>query len=141
MGSGILTLPPRPFLQVGIGKTLAVAALLPIVLLPPAIAIHMGAYDSFVDNPIAGFGMWGTFTIHIWTRPGRREQILTVGLALACVWRTASQSASATTPARSSSAWESSSGSPAYSSSLADRSKRLTIGAPCTAALSAFSLY
>ena len=59
------------------------AVLAPLVLIPAVIAIRLGAYDSFVDNPLTGFGLWGTFTIHMWTRPGRKEAAFSIALALA----------------------------------------------------------
>jgi hypothetical protein len=73
----------RPFARTGAGKAILIAILAPLVLIPSAIAIRLGAYDSFVDNPLTGFGMWGTFTIHMWTRPSRKEWMLTVAAALA----------------------------------------------------------
>ena len=83
MGTSTLTLPLRPFAKSGIGKALLVVFLLPLVLIPAAVAIRLGAYDSFVDNPLTGFGLWGTFVIHMWTRPGRREALITVAIGLA----------------------------------------------------------
>ncbi|HUB78956.1 MAG TPA: phosphatase PAP2 family protein [Bryobacteraceae bacterium] len=83
MGSGTLSLPLRPFARTGAAKVILIAILAPLVLIPAALAIRLGAYDSFVDNPLTGFGMWGTFAIHMWTRPSRREWMLTVAAALA----------------------------------------------------------
>lgn len=59
------------------------AIMTPVVLIPVVVAIHAGAYNSFVDSALTGFGMWGTFTIHLWTRPSRKEALLTVILGLA----------------------------------------------------------
>jgi hypothetical protein len=83
MGSNTLTLPPRTFTQPGVIKTLGIAVLALLVLVPVAVAIRAGAYDSFADNSLAGFGMWGAFAIHVWTRPGRKELLLTVALGVA----------------------------------------------------------
>ncbi len=87
MGPGTLTLPPRPVTSTA-RKTLLAAVLAPLVLIPAAIAIYLGAYDSFVDNPLTGFGLWGTFTIHMWTRPRHRELLATIaaGLAMRAVY-------------------------------------------------------
>jgi hypothetical protein len=83
MASHALALPPRTFNPPGALKALVLAVLALLVLLPIPIAIHAGMYDSFVDNGLTGFGMWGTFVIHMWTRPGRKERLLTVTLGVA----------------------------------------------------------
>ena len=83
MGSNTLTLSPRSFTPSLALKALIGAVLAPLMLLPVVIAIHLGAYDNFVDNALTGFGMWGTFAIHMWTRPSRKERLLTVVLGLA----------------------------------------------------------
>ena len=83
MGSNTLALPPRTFTPPATVKALVTGLVVLMVLTPAAIAIHAGAYDSFFDNSLAGFGMWGTFAIHMWTRPDRREILLTVVLGFA----------------------------------------------------------
>src|SRR5689334_1821515 len=81
MGTGALTLSSRE-LRVGrIGKLAGVAVLAALTFLPVAISIRAGIFDSFVDNPLSGWGMWGTFAIYAWTRPSRREFALTVAIA------------------------------------------------------------
>ena len=52
------------------------------MLIPVAFTVHAGLYDSFVDNPLSGWGMWGTFMIHLSTRPRRSEVFATILLAL-----------------------------------------------------------
>jgi hypothetical protein len=57
-----------------------------MVLVPLLIACRVG-YDSFVDraihfNIISGMGMWGTFVVHMATRPGRKEIGATLALGL-----------------------------------------------------------
>lgn len=83
MGSCPLTLPPRPFAASTTRKALIAVILVPLVLIPTAAAIRLGAYDSFVDNPLSGFGLWGTFAVHMWTRPDRKERLLTIVAGLA----------------------------------------------------------
>ena len=83
MGSSTLTVPSRPISKSAIWKALLTAVLLPLVLLPPVIAVRHGSYDSFSDNAVTGFAMWGAFFVHMWTRPGRKEQLITVVLAVA----------------------------------------------------------
>lgn len=83
MGSNTLTLQPRTLSPPGAGKILSAVILAVLVLIPVVVAIHAGAYDSFVDNSLTGFGLWGTFAIHMWTRPRRKEQLFTVMLGLA----------------------------------------------------------
>lgn len=83
MGSSTLTVPSRPIPKSSLWKALLIALLVPLVLLPPAIAIRHGAYDSSFDNALTGFGMWGAFFIHMRTRPGRKERLITVLLAVA----------------------------------------------------------
>lgn len=51
-----------------------------VLLLPVAVAVRAGLYDSVVDNALSGWGMWGTFAIYCATRPVRRELAATVGL-------------------------------------------------------------
>ena len=53
-----------------------------VVLLPVALAARFGLYHSFIDEPLNGWGMWGTFAIHMALRPSRREQLVTVLLGL-----------------------------------------------------------
>lgn len=81
MGTSTLTVPLRPIPKSGVWKAFLIAILVPLVFLPPAIAIHHGANDSFADSALTGFGLWGTFFIHMWTRPGRKERLITVVLA------------------------------------------------------------
>jgi len=83
VGAATLTLPPRPVAIPLAGKVLLAAVFTPLVLIPAAIAMHLGAFDSFTGNPLPGFGMWGTFTIHMCTRPRRKELLLTLAAALA----------------------------------------------------------
>jgi len=83
VGSETLTLPLRPLPRAGAGKAILIAILLPLVLLPAAGAIRLGAYGGFFDNALTGFGMWGTFAIYLWTRPSRKGWMLTVAAALA----------------------------------------------------------
>src|SRR5579871_3596565 len=54
-----------------------------LMMLPVAVAVHAGVYDSFVDNALSGWGMWGTFAIYCSTRPGRRELAATAALGAA----------------------------------------------------------
>jgi hypothetical protein len=83
MGSETLTLPSRPSLpHARVLKGVLLAVFGACVLIPVSISLHAGQYDSFLDNPLSAFGMWGTFAIHMWTRPGRREWSCTVALAL-----------------------------------------------------------
>lgn len=46
-----------------------------VLLIPVLIAVRYGGlYNStFVDNALSGWGMWGTFIIHMATRPSRKE--------------------------------------------------------------------
>jgi PAP2 superfamily len=53
-----------------------------VIPIPVIIAVHSGLYDSFVDNPLSGWGMWGAFAIYAATRPGRKELAVTVSLAV-----------------------------------------------------------
>ncbi len=64
-------------------RTVALAAAGILLLAPALIAVHNGLYDSFVDSPLSGWGMWGTFVIHMGTRPSRKEVGITVLLGLA----------------------------------------------------------
>jgi len=83
VGSSTLTVPLRPIPKSAVWKALLIAVLVPLVLLPPAVAIQHGAYNSFADNALTGFGMWGTFFLHMCTRPSRKERLITVVLAVA----------------------------------------------------------
>jgi hypothetical protein len=56
-------------------RLLAVIAV-PLLLLPAVIVIRAGVYDSWLENPLSGFGMWGAYCIYLWTRPPRREATL-----------------------------------------------------------------
>lgn len=63
-------------------KVFLIAALSAIALFPVIIAARAGQYDSIADDPISAFGLWGTFIIHMWTRPSRKECAATVLLAI-----------------------------------------------------------
>ena len=82
MSSTDLSLPKAPFLARP-GKALRAAVVLVTILVPVVLAIRLGVYVSFVDSPLTAFGMWGAFTIHIWTRPGPKEGIYTILLGIA----------------------------------------------------------
>ena len=82
MASGTLTLSPR-LSSPAPAKTILKIVLGLLVFAPVVVAVRAGAYDSFVDNALTGFGFWGTFTIHMWTRPRRKEWGVTVVLGLA----------------------------------------------------------
>ena len=64
-------------------KRAALAVLGLVMLVPVVIVVRAGIYDSFVDNPLSGWGMWGTFVVHMATRPRRKEIGATVLLGLA----------------------------------------------------------
>ena len=83
MGPDTLTLPLRTLTPSGAFKAFGIALLAMLVLIPAAVAIHHGWYNSYADNALTGFGMWGTFAIHLWTRAQRKEIGITVGLGLA----------------------------------------------------------
>jgi len=53
------------------------------LLITETVAVRGGLYDSFVDSPLSGWGMWGTFVIHMFTKPSRKEIGITALLALA----------------------------------------------------------
>ena len=57
------------------------AIVLPLMFIPVVIAIRAGVYDSWLDNPVNGFGMWGVFAIYLWTRPPRKEFVLVLAAA------------------------------------------------------------
>ena len=81
MGSSTLSLPaPQSarFLKLAAGAAVGM-----LLLIPVAIAIHAGVYDSAVDNPLMGWGMWGAFVIYLSLRPGRARLAATVGIGLA----------------------------------------------------------
>jgi hypothetical protein len=63
-------------------KLIGALVLAIVMLFPVVIAAHSGIYDSFVDNVLSGWGMWGTFAIHMWTRPSRKECGVTVALGV-----------------------------------------------------------
>jgi hypothetical protein len=81
MGPSTLTLPRGTLatdkLKLAVGVVVGL-----FMLVPVAIAIHAGVYDSVVDNALSGWGMWGTFAIYASTRPSRKEITLTVSIAL-----------------------------------------------------------
>ncbi len=54
-----------------------------VMLLPVVIAVHAGIYNSFVDNPLSGWGMWGNFAIYAATRPSWKEYAVTISVGLA----------------------------------------------------------
>jgi hypothetical protein len=43
-----------------------------VVLVPLAVAVH-GVYDTWMDDSVNGFAMWGVFIIYLKTRPARKE--------------------------------------------------------------------
>ena len=53
-----------------------------LLLIPVVLVFHAGLYDSFVDNVLSGWGMWGTFIIHLSSRPKRGEVTVTVVFGL-----------------------------------------------------------
>jgi len=53
------------------------------MLIPVAMSVRAGIYDSCVDDALAGWGMWGTFAIYVGSRPSRRDLTLTAALGLA----------------------------------------------------------
>jgi hypothetical protein len=67
----------RPAIKIAAGGVAAV-----VLLVPVAIAFHAGLYHSFVDDPLSGWGMWGSFAIYLSTRPGRKECAAAIGLAV-----------------------------------------------------------
>lgn len=81
MSSSALTLPQR---TAGLDrwKIAVIAAMVLLAPLPVIVAIHAGLYDGFMDNPLSGWGMWGTFVIYAALRPSRKEMALTVCLGL-----------------------------------------------------------
>ena len=80
MSSGPLLLPAlQPAYPL---KVAGIAALVALMLIPVAIAVHAGVYDSSVDNPLMGWGMWGTFAIYASLRPRRRELVATISIGL-----------------------------------------------------------
>src|SRR5215469_10425403 len=56
----------RPF------KMALLTALGAVVLVPLAVAVH-GVYDTWMDDSVNGFAMWGVFIIYLKTRPARKE--------------------------------------------------------------------
>jgi len=66
-----------------IAKSVVVVLLTIVGLLPVVIAARAGQYNSIAEDPISAFGLWGTFAIHMWIRPGRKESSITVLLAVA----------------------------------------------------------
>ncbi len=80
---GIIEAKPKSVSPETVLKRIGVGAL---VLVPLLIAWRVG-YDSFVDraihfNIISGMGMWGTFVVHMATRPSRKEIGATLALGL-----------------------------------------------------------
>jgi len=69
----------RPLRKAATGLFVAALALIPV-----ALAARLGFYSSFVDNSMSAWSMWGTFVIHMFTRPSRNEVAITtvVGLAM-----------------------------------------------------------
>ena len=82
MATSTATLPPRAATLRRSAQITAGVMFAAMLLVPVAVAVHAGMYDSFVDNALSGWGMWGTFAIHMWTRPSRKECATTVGLGL-----------------------------------------------------------
>jgi hypothetical protein len=60
---------------------LIVAGLL--LLVPIAVAVHAGVYNSWFDGPASGYGMWGAFALYLGTRPRRIEWLALVLVASA----------------------------------------------------------
>lgn len=83
MSSHTLAAPPRTVAPASLVRGFGICLLSLVVLVPVVIAVRAGAYESFADNALSGFGMWGTFAIHMWTRPRRKEWVATVLLGLA----------------------------------------------------------
>jgi len=82
MGSDALTLSPRLF-RLGLAlKIVTFAVLGLLMLIPVAMSVQAGIYDSCVDDALAGWGMWATFVIFVGSRPRPRDVALTVGLAM-----------------------------------------------------------
>jgi hypothetical protein len=71
------------FKPANVVKALAFAVVGVILLIPVTVAVRGGLYDFFVDSPLSGWGMWGTFAIHMFTRPSRKEIGVTALLAAA----------------------------------------------------------
>ena len=83
MGSNVLTRAPRPS-RPGLALKIVPFALLGLLMLiPVAMSVRAGIYDSCVDDALAGWGMWGTFAIYVGSRPSRRDLTLTAALGLA----------------------------------------------------------
>jgi hypothetical protein len=83
MGSTLVTISPHSNRLERVLKLGAWVVIPLLMLIPVAISVHAGLYDSFVDNVLSGWGMWGTFAIYAATRPNRKELAATVALAVA----------------------------------------------------------
>jgi hypothetical protein len=44
-----------------------------LLLVPIAVAVHAGVYNSWFDGAASGYGMWGAFALYLGTRPRRVE--------------------------------------------------------------------
>ena len=64
-------------------KALLFAPIGLILLIPVIVAVRGGLYGSFLDSPLSGWGMWGTFAIHMSTKPSRKEIGITALFGLA----------------------------------------------------------
>jgi hypothetical protein len=82
MASSVLTPPLGASNPVPAGKRIVMALAGVMALLPVAISIHEGGSDWFASNSFTPFGMWGTFAIHVSTRPSRKELGITVAIGL-----------------------------------------------------------
>ncbi|HEY1493535.1 MAG TPA: phosphatase PAP2 family protein [Candidatus Solibacter sp.] len=71
------------FKPANVMRALAFGTMGIILLIPVMVAVRGGFYGSFVDSPLSGWGGWGTFVIHMFTRPSRKEVGITALLALA----------------------------------------------------------
>jgi len=84
--SAIVITEQKPNL-IGFDRVLKWIAAGALVSIPLIVAVCVG-YDSFVEdaihfNVISGMGMWGTFVVHMATRPSRKEIGITLLLGLA----------------------------------------------------------
>lgn len=80
--SSTIVLKTQKAITSGRFKLALAAAVVLTMLIPVVIAIHAGVYDSWFDNPLSSFGMWGVFVIYLWTRPHPKESLLVFCLAV-----------------------------------------------------------
>ena len=83
MSLAAVAVPPRDYMLGRALKCFGVAVIALVLLVPVWVLVRAGTYDSFVDNPLSGWGMWGTFIILLATGPRGKEIGATVSLALA----------------------------------------------------------